>query len=284
MPNQKFNIFTHCNTLINILVIGTVIFALSSTRALAAEPEREADKVTDVKSAEKIEPRKMKFSIRIDDEKGIEIEGLTSLKEKLESIKSLKGLERLESLESLEKEISKLESLEDLKKMDITINDNGEKRSVGNLDGLISKVKRYSVGMVLIALAPFLLIFAMMFMFFYFRHRSRESSLATLRLLIEKGQPITPEMISSLNVKVPGVVEGQADHSHLIKGLKPIFWGIGITLVIALDNWDMDSWSIGAILIVIGLYHITKSYLLKNHKVDVAKDAMDKENPSNNSL
>jgi hypothetical protein len=111
-------------------------------------------------------------------------------------------------------------------------------------------------------------LFGLLGLFMFFRYKSRRESLETVRLFIEKGQPIPPELMETLKggTGKPQAAEWDGYQSHILKGLKPIFWGLGIALFFILASFDVAEWMFGLIFVLIGGYHITKSYLIQKEK------------------
>jgi hypothetical protein len=87
--------------------------------------------------------------------------------------------------------------------------------------------------MMLIPFAPFVMIVSVVAIVFYFLHRRNKMAHETLRAMIEKGMPVTPELIANLNDK--GIKRGEVRNrgtGQLLVGL--ILAGVGIgTIVIA---------------------------------------------------
>jgi hypothetical protein len=88
----------------------------------------------------------------------------------------------------------------------------------------------------LIPFAPFAMIIAIVAIVFYFRHRRNKMMQETMLALIEKGVPITPELLAQLRItpsrssNMLGQQPGQSRHGRLLGGL--IFTGVGTALLI----------------------------------------------------
>jgi len=88
----------------------------------------------------------------------------------------------------------------------------------------------------LIPFAPFVMIIAIVAIVFYFRHRRNKMMHETMLALIEKGVPITPELLAQLQIRPSGSSNklgqqlGQSRHGRLLGGL--IFTGVGTALLI----------------------------------------------------
>jgi hypothetical protein len=104
----------------------------------------------------------------------------------------------------------------------------------------------------------------------YFKHKSRREYMETVRLLVEKGQPIPPDLLNSLNPsgleRMTSSPQWEGYQSHLIKGLKPMFWGIGIFLFFVFEHFDAVPWFFGVAFILIGAYHVVRSHLIQKEK------------------
>lgn len=88
-------------------------------------------------------------------------------------------------------------------------------------------------------LSPFILAFGLpvviLIIIFYFRHRRNQMVHETVRAMIEKGMPVTPELIAGLNARgfqadIPHKFPYERPRSrHLLPGL--ILTGIGLALI-----------------------------------------------------
>jgi hypothetical protein len=59
----------------------------------------------------------------------------------------------------------------------------------------------FSFGKTLVAIMPFIFTVAFLAVIFYFKHRRNKLAHETVRMMIEKGVPVTPEIIASLQNK-----------------------------------------------------------------------------------
>ena len=110
--------------------------------------------------------------------------------------------------------------------------------------GNSSDILKPTFGKTIIALtailSPFIAIFglpaAVIFTVFYFRHRKDKMTHETVRAMVERGIPVTPELIAGLNPKGVNVnIQGKLDHGrprnrHLLPGLILIGIGLGLTV------------------------------------------------------
>lgn len=89
---------------------------------------------------------------------------------------------------------------------------------------------------------------AIVAMFCYSYHRRNKMVHETMRAMIEKGVPITPELIAQLRNEPsgfssqPGQQLGRSRHRHLLPGL--ILTGVGTALLISYGHHGSGSWII----------------------------------------
>lgn len=85
---------------------------------------------------------------------------------------------------------------------------------------------------IMASLAPFIMVIAVIAIVFYFRHRRNKMMHETMLALIEKGVPITPELLAQLQIKPSRFSDqpGQSRNRLLLPGL--MFTGVGIGLLI----------------------------------------------------
>lgn len=116
-------------------------------------------------------------------------------------------------------------------------------------------------GKTVIALAaivcPFLVVFglpvAVIVIVFYFRHRQNKLMHETIRAMVDRGVPVTPEMIAGLNPSLKANVQGKLAvqrfrNRYLLAGL--ILSGAGLALIIGLPEHSGPG---GLIILFIGL-------------------------------
>jgi len=92
----------------------------------------------------------------------------------------------------------------------------------------------------------------------YVRHRARQMRHETIRLALEKGQPLPPEVLSS-------------PRSDLARGVRLIALGIGLALFlyimapsgVGLHGHHGSVWAVGLILIAIGVGHLLSHWLTR---------------------
>jgi hypothetical protein len=81
----------------------------------------------------------------------------------------------------------------------------------------------------------------------YFVHRARELRHATIRLALEKGQPLPLDLLE-------GAPERKAPGSELNSGVKAVFIGVGLSLFFFFFHQAL--WPVGLIPIFVGLGHL----------------------------
>jgi len=87
--------------------------------------------------------------------------------------------------------------------------------------------------------APFVMIVSIIAIVFYFRHRRNKMAHETLRAMIEKGMPVTPELIAQLRNKPSKSSDqpGQSRHGRLLVGLILLGTGIGVIVIAGKPGW-----------------------------------------------
>jgi Flp pilus assembly protein TadB len=94
--------------------------------------------------------------------------------------------------------------------------------------------------------SPFVMVIAIIAIIFYFKHRRDKMVNETMRALIEKGVPITPELIAQLRNKPSRCSNqlvqqpGQSRHRRLLPGL--ILAGIGTAFLISHGHHSNVGW------------------------------------------
>lgn len=81
------------------------------------------------------------------------------------------------------------------------------------------------------------------------RHRAREMRHQTIRLALEKGQPLPPELLEPPSR--PG--------SDLTRGVKLLALGLGLSLMLLL--MEKRAWPVGLILVTLGLGYLASHWL-----------------------
>lgn len=270
-PQQPTYIF---HWIFNLFILCVVSLTLRPLVAFA-EPSTASDSA---KSSENLQ-------IRIDDKKGIEIKGLDHLKEKLKKLESLKAIKVKDDsvkvdLSELEKDMEGLEKdLENLgqEMENLEIQWDGANPSVTKKRGKPFNFQyktHLDFATTVISIMPFIMIILLVALILYFRHRNRREALETLRTMVEKGQSVTPEVLSALGMnQKQNLVTGT--QNHWLSGLKPLFWGFGVLVFFVFNSLDIAEYFIGLIPILIGAYLITRSYLMDKHQKNQSADVID---------
>jgi hypothetical protein len=93
---------------------------------------------------------------------------------------------------------------------------------------------------------------------FLFMHKAKELRHATIRLALEKGQPLPPGLLDPAEAFVSGRLRhGQND---LAKGVKLVFIGVGLSLFFLVTGYA--HWGIGLIVLFVGLGHLVSHALV----------------------
>ena len=82
---------------------------------------------------------------------------------------------------------------------------------------------------------------------FYFIHRAKELRHATIRLALEKGQPLPADLLE-------GAARPPLPGSDLARGAKLVFTGVGLSLFFYF--FEQHLWPIGLIVLFVGLGHL----------------------------
>jgi len=118
---------------------------------------------------------------------------------------------------------------------------------------------------ILVPIGFFAMIMGIVYLVISSKNKARREYLETIRLMVEKGQPIPEDLMKSVTKRAHGF-DTEQYHSHLIKGLKPIFWGIGV-LVFFISTSISGPLFLATIPMVVGAYFVTKSYLIEKEKL-----------------
>jgi hypothetical protein len=86
----------------------------------------------------------------------------------------------------------------------------------------------------------------------YFRHRARQMRHETIRLALEKGQPLPPELLGVLREPEPA-------RGDLQRGVKLIAVGIGLSVFLFLMH--KHAWPVGLILLALGAGYLVSHWL-----------------------
>lgn len=212
---------------------------------------------------------------------------------------SVKGMDKMiEKLEALDRRHRGDEADEDDGDQDVNIDENGvhirkrvhvhgddEEESAAHLEYRKAKEKADTLVEIVVPAIVFGTIFGIIGLFMFFRYKARRESLETVRMFLEKGQPIPAELMDSLKTGSAKSSGGEWDgyQSHVLKGLKPIFWGLGIALFFICAHFDVAEWMFGLIFVLIGGYHVTKSYLIQKEKEQNPQPVVDPAAPVTNT-
>jgi hypothetical protein len=96
---------------------------------------------------------------------------------------------------------------------------------------------------VLIPLAAFSMSVAIVGLVGYFNHQARKQRHETIRLALEKGQPLPPELLAAT----------RPARSDLSSGIQWIFVGVGLGLFLWFFRPEHSLWAVGLILVFVGL-------------------------------
>lgn len=132
-------------------------------------------------------------------------------------------------------------------------------------------------------LSPFIMAVVIILIVYYFRHRRNKMMHETLRAMIEKGLPITPELLASLGAKnsfsgnpfdqlFPG--HPQSRNRHLLPGL--IITGIGLALTGALPEHSGPG---GLIVLFIGVAFLIVWLVERKQNANDDKKREDSQQP-----
>ncbi len=88
----------------------------------------------------------------------------------------------------------------------------------------------------------------------YARHRARQMRHETIRLALEKGQPLPPDLLN------PPARPG----SDLTRGVKLLSLGLGLSAMLSL--MQRHAWPVGLILVALGLGYLASHWLAGGRK------------------
>ncbi len=103
-----------------------------------------------------------------------------------------------------------------------------------------------NVAAVLVSSTMFLLVSVVVGFTLFARHRAREMRYQTIRLALEKGQPLPPELLRE--------VRRRSGRSDLQRGVIMLFLGLGISAFLYVSHRHV--WGAGFILIALGLGYL----------------------------
>ncbi len=295
MTTVMSRIIDKSDRIVAFIVLVTVVFALKPMVAVASDevPSQKQSVTQEVTpqtpTPPQVSDKKINFKIRFDEKKGVQIQGLEELQKKLEGLKALENVDKNVDFDKIEKEIES--SLKGIEEIDVQFSGDVADKDVKKLEKVVDQALRFSTpSYVMISMAPFIFAFAVLFLVLYFKSRSRKEALATIRLMVEKGQPVPPDLLASLTgVNNTTSVTGSSflpgtSKSFLLTGLKPIFWGVGIILFFIFNSFDSVPWFFGMIFILVGLYHITRSYLISEAQSQAAAVKNSDENTKTDQI
>ncbi len=111
-------------------------------------------------------------------------------------------------------------------------------------------------------LSPFVMVVAIVALAGYFAHRRTKLAHETIRAMIEKGMPVTPELVAELRSKrPPGIAQNLTRKSGLFPGL--VLAGIGAALLIAGHGGDKKG---GWIVLFIGVAFLVTWLVERQHQ------------------
>jgi hypothetical protein len=93
---------------------------------------------------------------------------------------------------------------------------------------------------------------------FLFMHKAKELRHATIRLALEKGQPLPPGLLDPAAAFVGE--RFRQSHNDLAKGVKLVFIGVGLSLFFLVTGYA--HWGIGLIVLFVGLGHLVSHALV----------------------
>ncbi len=87
----------------------------------------------------------------------------------------------------------------------------------------------------------------------YFKNQERRQRHETIRLALEKGQPVPPELLDDELALAKQALGSGGRRRDLAKGIQWIFTGVGLSLFLWIFRPEHSLWAVGLILIFIGL-------------------------------
>jgi hypothetical protein len=94
-----------------------------------------------------------------------------------------------------------------------------------------------------VPLGAFFMAVAIVALVGYFKHQERRQRHETIRLALEKGQPLPPELLAP----------PRPPRSELASGIQWSFVGVGLSLFLWLFKPERGLWAVGLILLFVGL-------------------------------
>ncbi len=84
----------------------------------------------------------------------------------------------------------------------------------------------------------------------YFKHQARKQRHETIRLALEKGQPLPAELLDA----------AAAPRNDLARGIQTVFIGVGLGVFLGIFKPDKPFWAIGLMVFIIGLGQLVAHY------------------------
>jgi hypothetical protein len=144
--------------------------------------------------------------------------------------------------------------------------------NAGGDNSISMKAMLISALPLLIPFAPFAMVVAIVFFALYFKNHRNKLAHETLRAMIEKGVPMTPELIASLNVKAKANEESRNPQArYLLPGL--ILVGAGIGVMTQAGKPGLIVLFIGVAFLIVWLVE-RKRYGAEQHTVSITKQGI----------
>ncbi len=96
---------------------------------------------------------------------------------------------------------------------------------------------------VLIPLGAFFMAVAIVALVGYFNHQERKQRHETIRLALEKGQTLPAELLAP----------ARGSGNELARGIRTIFAGLGVAVLMWFLRPDRSLWAIGLLVILVGM-------------------------------
>lgn len=87
----------------------------------------------------------------------------------------------------------------------------------------------------------------------YFKNLERMRRHETIRLALEKGQPLPADLLNDDESPAAPALGPAARHRDLARGIQWIFVGVGLSLFLWIFKPERPLWSVGLILLFVGL-------------------------------
>ena len=111
--------------------------------------------------------------------------------------------------------------------------------------------------MVVVMITIALILASIFILNFYFRYRARSDAQSTIRVALEKGQSLTPELLARLMDPLANRVRIDRHHVDLRRGVIATALGLGIGVIgsVVAPSWQEGA-AVGALPFVIGVAYI----------------------------